>query len=166
MPTCAGSGWTARQVSYLPNGPRFPLRRAIQRYVEKYLFNPGMRTAIGLGCAPRIFALLETTGRRTGLTRRTPVTVATDGDVIWLVAEHGWGCGYVRNISAEPRVRLKIGRYWHAGRAVLVPEDDAWRRRAAIDRHNGWLGRADGVFFKVLGSQPMTVRVDLAGPSP
>ena len=90
-------------------------RRAIQRYVEKYLFNPGMRTAIRLGCAPRIFALLETTGRRTGQTRRTPVTVATDGDVAWLVAEHGWGCGYVRNISAEPRVRLKIGRHWHTG---------------------------------------------------
>jgi hypothetical protein len=31
---------------------------------------------------------------------------------------------------------------------------------------NGWLGRADGVFFKVLGSHPMTVRVDLAGGSP
>ena len=76
-------------------------RRAIQRYAEKYLFNPCMRTAIRLGCAPRIFALLETTGRRTGLARRTPVTVAADGDMVWLVAEHGWGCGYVRNISAE-----------------------------------------------------------------
>ena len=162
MPTCSGSGCTARQVSYLPNGPRFPPRRAIQRYVEKYLFNPVMQTAIRLGCAPRIFALLETTERRTGLTRRTPVTVATDGDVIWLVAEHGWGCGYVCNISADPRVRLKIGPHWRAGRAGLLPEDDAWRRRAAIDRQGGWLGRADGVFFKVLGSQPMTVRVDLS----
>ena len=137
-------------------------RRALQRYAERYLFNPGMRTAIRLGYAPRIFALLETTGRRTGLTRRTPVTVAADGDVVWLVAEHGWGCGYVCNISADPRVRLKIGPHWHAGRATLLPEDDAWRRRAAIDRQGGWLGRADGVFFKVLGSQPMTVRVDLS----
>ena len=63
--------------------------------------------------------------------------------------------------AGEPRVRLKIGRHWHAGRAALLPEDDAWRRRAAIDRRGGWLGRTDGVFFKVLGSQPMTVRVDL-----
>ena len=137
-------------------------RRALQRYAERYLFNPGMRTAIRLGYAPRIFALLETTGRRTGLTRRTPVTVAADGDVVWLVAEHGWGCGYVCTISADPRVRLKIGPHWRAGRAALLPEDDAWRRRAAIDRQGGWLGRADGVFFKVLGSQPMTVRVDLS----
>ena len=46
---------------------------------------------------------------------------------------------------------------------MLLPEDDAWRRRAAMDRHNGWLDRADGIFFKVLGSNPMTIRVDLAG---
>ena len=44
-------------------------RRAVQRYVEKYVFNPGMRAAIRAGYAPRIFALLETTGRRTGLVR-------------------------------------------------------------------------------------------------
>jgi deazaflavin-dependent oxidoreductase (nitroreductase family) len=136
-------------------------RRAVQRHVERYVFNPGMRAAIRAGCAPRIFALLETTGRRTGLVRRTPVTVAADGDVVWLVAEHGWGCGYVQNISAQPQVRLKIGRHWRTGRAVLLPEDDAWRRRAAMDRRNGWLGRFDGVFFKVLGSSPLTVRVDL-----
>jgi len=136
-------------------------RRAVQRHIEKYVFNPGMRAAIRVGCAPRIFALLETTGRRTGLVRRTPVTVAADGDMVWLVAEHGRGCGYVQNISAQPRVRLKIGRHWRAGRAVLLPEDDAWRRRAVMDRRNGWLGRFDGVFFKVLGSSPLTVRVDL-----
>jgi deazaflavin-dependent oxidoreductase (nitroreductase family) len=139
-------------------------RRAAQRYVEKYVFNPGMRAAIKAGYAPRIFALLETTGRRTGLVRHTPVTVAADGDVVWLVSEHGWGCGYVQNISARPRVRLKIGRHWRAGRAVLLPEDDAWRRRAEMDRRNGWMGRFDGVFFKVLGSNPLTVRVDLDPP--
>jgi deazaflavin-dependent oxidoreductase (nitroreductase family) len=41
------------------------------------------------GAAPRAFALLETTGRRTGLARHTPVGNGVDGDTFWLVAAHG-----------------------------------------------------------------------------
>lgn len=136
-------------------------RRGMQRRVERHLLNPGMRLAIRAGWAPRIFALVETTGRRTGLRRLTPVTIAAQGRVVWLVAEHGRRCGYVQNISAQPRVRLNIGRRWHQGRATLLPDDDAWARRAQIDRQNGLMGRADGVIFRALGSTPMTVRVDL-----
>ena len=136
-------------------------RHTIQRRVEAYLLNPGMRAIIRAGLAPRIFALVETTGRRTGLLRTTPVTVARDGDVVWLVAEHGWRCGYVQNISAHPKIRLKIGRTWHPGTATLLPGDDAWTRRTTMDQLTGWMGRADGVFFRSMASVPMTVRVDL-----
>jgi len=140
-----------------------PSRRSLQRRVEKYLLNPGMRALIRAGAAPGLFALVETTGRRTGRRRVTPVTVARDGDVVWLVAEHGWRCGYVQNISARPRLRLKIGRTWHAGTATLLPDDDAWARRRSMDQLTGWMGRADGMFFRSLASTPMTVRVDLDG---
>jgi len=34
-------------------------------------------------------ALLETTGRRTGQPRRTPVCDGLDGDTFWLVAQRG-----------------------------------------------------------------------------
>jgi hypothetical protein len=54
-------------------------RRPLQRRIQKYVLNPGMRMAIGGGYAPGMFALIETTGRRTGLQRLTPVTVAADG---------------------------------------------------------------------------------------
>lgn len=136
-------------------------RRVVQRWVEAYLLNPGMRALIRAGLAPKIFVLVETTGRRTGLRRTTPVTAAWDGNVVWLVSEHGWRCGYVQNISARPRVRLKIGRSWHTGTAKLVPDDDAWARRKAMDRLTGWMGRADGIFFRSMATIPMTVRVDL-----
>ena len=55
-------------------------------------------------------AILETTGRKSGQPRRTPVTRSLDGDTFWIVAEHGRKAGYVRNIQADPRVRIKLGR--------------------------------------------------------
>jgi deazaflavin-dependent oxidoreductase (nitroreductase family) len=131
-------------------------RRSFQRRVEAHLLNPGMRALISAGLAPRIFALIETTGRRTGLRRTTPVTVARDGDVVWLVAEHGWRCGYVQNISAHPQVRLRIRRTWHTGTATPLPGDDAWARRKTMDQLTGGMGRGDGVFFRSLAAAPMT----------
>lgn len=92
------------------------------RKVQKYLLNPGMRSLILAGVAPRIFALVETTGRRTGLRRLTPVTVARDGNVVWLVAEHGWRCGYVQNLfrsaaaAAQDRAKLAYRHGQHAAR--------------------------------------------------
>ena len=63
------------------------------------------RWALRAGLAPRPFALLETTGRRTGLARHTPVGNGLCGDTFWLVAAHGTQADYVRNLQAEPRVR-------------------------------------------------------------
>ena len=45
-----------------------------------------IRLALRAGVAPRAFALLETTGRCTGLARHTPVGNGLDGDTFWLVA--------------------------------------------------------------------------------
>ena len=47
------------------------------------------RTALRLGLGRRSKALLETTGRKTGAPRVTPVTNGLDGDVFWIVTEHG-----------------------------------------------------------------------------
>src|SRR5438270_7753685 len=54
------------------------------------------------------YALLETTGRKTGKRRRTPVGDGRIGNQFWLVAEHGGKAGYVRNIEHDPHVRLKL----------------------------------------------------------
>lgn len=138
-----------------------PSRRSLQRLAQKYALNPGVRLIIRAGYAPRMFALIETTGRRTGLPRQTPVTVAAEGTVVWLVAEHGVRSDYVRNISASQQVRLKMGRRWHTGRAALMSRDDPWARRKEMDRLNGWLSRADSFFFQMMASSPLTVRIDL-----
>ena len=84
-----------------------------------------------------------------------------DGDVFWLVAEHGTGCDYVKNLIAEPNTRVKVGRRWYRGTASLVSDDDALARRRRIDDDNGIIGRADGVIFRASASIPVTVRIDL-----
>lgn len=139
--------------------PRRP--RSIQRLVEKYVTNPAMRLALRAGLAPRTFALLETTGNKTGRRRLTPVGNGLDGDTFWLVSELGLASGYARNLQVNPRVRVKVGRRWIAGRATVVEDDDAWARREQIDARNGVLGRLDGTIFRASATTPVTIRIDL-----
>ena len=70
--------------------------------------NPIVRWAVRHDLAPGSYAVLETTGRRSGQARRTPVGHVVDGDTVWIVAEHGPRAAYVLNIRANPRVRIKL----------------------------------------------------------
>ena len=131
------------------------------KVVEKYVVNPVMRTLLRAGFAPKAFALLETTGRKSGKRRLTPIGNGLDGDTFWLVAEHAERCSYVKNLIADPRVRMKIKRRWYAGRATIVADDDGDHRRRELDRANGIIGRFDGVIFRAAASEPLTIRIDL-----
>lgn len=141
-------------------------RRPVQNRTEKYLLNPGMRFWVRRGLAPRCYVLIETTGWRSGLIRHTPVAGTLDGDTYWLVAVHGADSGYVRNLTADARVRVLTRRRWREGTATALPADDAAARRSWIDRRNGLAGRLDGWWFRVFASTPMTVRIDLAAEGP
>jgi deazaflavin-dependent oxidoreductase (nitroreductase family) len=132
--------------------------------MEKHLFNPTARLGLRLGIAPRHFALLETTGRKTGRRRQTPVGGALLDGAFWLVSEHGDGCNYIKNLLADPSVRVKIGRAWHAGRATVMHDDEPFARHRRITNANGWVGRADGVFFRAGATTPASVRIELDTP--
>jgi deazaflavin-dependent oxidoreductase (nitroreductase family) len=119
------------------------------------LNNRVVRAALRRGIAPRAFALLETRGRRSGLPRHTPVGNGLDGDTFWLVAAHGRQSDYVRNIEADPRVRLKVGGRWRAGTAVLLPGDDPAARSRTLPY------RWDAVTGRAMASTPLTIRIDL-----
>jgi deazaflavin-dependent oxidoreductase (nitroreductase family) len=114
-----------------------------------------IRLALRAGVAPRAFALLETTGRRTGLARQTPVGNGLDGDTFWLVAVHGTQADYVRNLQARPRVRVKAGGAWRAGTAVVLPGDDARARSRTLPCQ--W----DAAIGRMMASAPLSIRVDL-----
>ena len=131
------------------------LKRTLSTALARHVVNPIVRAALDRGIAPRGYALLETTGRRTGLPRRTPVGNGTDGDTFWIVAEHGRSAAYVRNIEADPRVRVKVGRRWRSGTAVLLPDDDPRQRQRTIGRS------FNAAVVRLMGTDLLTVRIDL-----
>ncbi|MGW7544471.1 nitroreductase/quinone reductase family protein [Streptomyces sp. NPDC054770] len=99
--------------------------------------------------------LLETTGRVSGEPRRTPLGGRRVGESFWLVSEFGTKSQYVRNIQADPRVRVRIGGRWHHGTAHLLPDDDPVARLRTLPRGNS-------AAVKALGTQLLTIRVDLS----
>ena len=151
-------------------------RRLAQRGLaaQNKLVNPLMRLLLSIGLAPPTYALLETTGRRTGRPRRMPVANGLDGDTFWLISALGERAQYVRNINADPRVRIKarparvrdgLLMRWREGIAYPLPEDDAHERHRRLGRGRPGY-RLDGILLKRLnrmaGAEMLTIRIDLA----
>lgn len=98
---------------------------------------------------------LETIGRTSGRPRLTPLGGRRDGTTVWIVSEFGRGSNYVRNIEANPNVRVRIGRTWHTGLASILPDDDARERLRHLPRYNSLVVRA-------VGSDLLTVQIELS----
>ncbi len=154
---------------YRVNYPRLvqfgsTMKHRIVHAVQKYFLNPPIKLLSALGVVPPGYALLETAGRKTGKPRRTPVGDGRIGKEFWIVAEHGMKAGYVRNITSNPRVRLKLRdglrARWYSGTAHLLPDDDPRERQR-------WLAgqvpgsAANAAVVRLLGTQLLTVRIDL-----
>lgn len=143
--------------------PRY--KRLVVRFVQARLVNPVVRVLLRARI-PVGWCLLETTGRRTGRRRETPVGNGLVGDVLWIVAEHGGRAGYVRNLRATPRVRVLVRSRgltmtWREGVAQVLPDDDPIRRQRLL---GGWrhpLRALNATFVRILGTELLTVRVDL-----
>jgi deazaflavin-dependent oxidoreductase (nitroreductase family) len=130
---------------------------------QKTVINPLDKAAFTLGIPPPGDALLETTGRRTGRPRVTPVCDCLEGDTFWIVAQRGHRSDYVRNIEADPRVRVKgsLSRTgWRAGTAHILDDDDPAERVRILNRGNRWR-RLCLKTSTSMGTSPLTVRIDL-----
>jgi deazaflavin-dependent oxidoreductase (nitroreductase family) len=123
--------------------------------VTNRLVNPLVRPLIARGLFPRTHALLETTGRKTGKPRRTPIGNGLRDGSFWIVTEHGYAADYVKNIQADPRVRVKVGRRWYDGRAEVLPDDDPEERLRWLDRP------VNDTALRLVGTEKLTIRVDL-----
>lgn len=126
-------------------------KRRASKLVGKYAVNPVVKLVAGY--IPW-WALLETTGRKSGRPRRNPVGNGVDGNTFWLVAEHGHKAGYVKNIKANPRVRLRVGGRWRSGVAHILEDDDARARQRSLRPINA-------AFVRLMGTDLLTVRIDL-----
>jgi deazaflavin-dependent oxidoreductase (nitroreductase family) len=130
-------------------------KRRVSTFLSAKVFNPLVLAAARAGLPTPSVVILETTGRRSGAPRRVPVTRMLEGDTLWIVTEHGRKAAYVRNIEADPRVRVRIGRRWRTGTARVLHGDD-WR-----ERQRRGPSKLNSAMVRVMGTDHLTVRVDL-----
>jgi deazaflavin-dependent oxidoreductase (nitroreductase family) len=130
-------------------------KRQLVTWLQVKLLNPPVRALAARGLAPGV-VLLETTGRKSGEPRRTPVSNGLEPgtDTFWIVAEMGRRAAYVRNIEADPHVRIRLRRGWRSGTAHVIDGDDPRTRLRTLSRLN-----AAGV--RAMGTALLVIRVDL-----
>lgn len=81
--------------------------RTLNRFVE-----PAVRAGFGSPCiSPSGLIVLETTGRRSGRTYRTPVVATLFGGRIFASTVRGESAQWLKNLAATPELR-----YWQGGR--------------------------------------------------
>jgi deazaflavin-dependent oxidoreductase (nitroreductase family) len=72
------------------------------------------------------YAYVTTTGRKSGLPRQIEIWFVQSDGFTYILAEHGLKAQWVKNILADPEVRVRIGRdEFQATARVLDPEKDA-----------------------------------------
>ena len=130
------------RLTDVPNPPA-----GFTTFFQKRVANPMMRRN-------PFQTLLETTGRKSGEPRRTPLGGKLVGQEFWFVSEFGERSQNVRNIKADPRVRVRLRGRWHSGTARLVPDDDPQARLRELPQFNSF-----GV--RTFGTDLLTIRVDL-----
>ena len=127
-------------------------------FVQGRVLNPVVKAVLGRVPVPG-WALIETTGRKSGLPRTTPVGDGLVGSAFWIVAEHGRRAAYVRNLEANPRVRLRVRGRWRTGTAHVLPDDAPRERQRILGSRAG--ARLNALFVRGWGTDLLTVRVDL-----
>ena len=125
------------------------MKRRIVTSFQKWILNPITKPLAGV--LPGL-VLLETKGRRSGRPRRTPMGGHLEGDTLWIVAEHGRRANYVRNLEADPKVRVRVRRQWRTGTAYALADDDP-RKRLRLSPND--------LMIRLVATDLMTVRVDL-----
>jgi deazaflavin-dependent oxidoreductase (nitroreductase family) len=105
-------------------------RRAVNRIVRAF-------NSMGIGSESDV--LLTVTGRKTGISRTTPVTLVSDGGSRWIVAPYG-EVSWVQNARAAGEVKLSRGRRSETVRvrelasAESAPVLKAYIARVAVTR--------------------------------
>ena len=72
-----------------------------------------------------------------------------------MVAEHGHKAAWVRNVKADPHVRVRLGRRWRTGMATPLPDDDPRERQRRMPN------KANSAVVRVMQTDLLTVRIDL-----
>jgi deazaflavin-dependent oxidoreductase (nitroreductase family) len=130
-------------------------KRKLVTALQVRVLNPPIRALAAHGLIPGV-ALLETTGRRSGQPRLTPVSngLQRGTNTFWIVAEMGRKAAYVLNIEADARVRVRVRGRWRAGIARVVEDEDPRARLRSIN----WL---NALVVRAMGSDLLVIRIEL-----
>ena len=109
------------------------------------------------------FCHLTTTGRRTGRPHVIDIWFARSGDTLYLLAGGRQRADWVRNIAAQPAVRVRLGQHDYDATGRLVApgtEEDALARRLLVEKYQA-PGSGD---LQGWGRTALPVAVDLRAP--
>jgi deazaflavin-dependent oxidoreductase (nitroreductase family) len=144
-------------------------KRTIVAGFQRWMLNPLVRLLHKVGLTLG-WSLLETTGRRTGQQRVVPVGNGLVGSQFWIVAEHGLRAGYVRNLAGNQRVRVRVRDgwrlRWRTGIAHVLADDDPYARQRWLIGRSHPLRALNAMIVRVLGTEPVTIRIDLDEEAP
>jgi F420H(2)-dependent quinone reductase len=106
--------------------------------------------------------LVQTTGRRSGRTRTTPVQYLTEGDTFVVVASNAGAArppAWYLNLRANPHARVRVGARSIEVRAREVAGQERvalWRRLTAANRYLERAARKSGRDLPLVGLVPST----------
>ena len=109
---------------------------------------------------------LQTTGRTSGRPRTIEIWFATDGERLYMLAGGRHHAHWVRNLLADPHVRVRIGGVTLEGTARVIEgeEQEPLARRLVATKYQGWSeGRPMSSW--AAGSLPVEVAFDYTGPT-
>jgi deazaflavin-dependent oxidoreductase (nitroreductase family) len=83
---------------------------------------------------------LQTTGRTSGQPRTIEIWFATDGERVYVLAGGRHRAHWVRNLIADPNVRVRIGGQTASGRARVIEgeEREDVARQLLAAKYQGW----------------------------
>ena len=121
---------------------------------------PRLAYALGLGPLIGMFVLLLTTyGRRSGRPRVTPLVYEQQGDTILVASARGHSADWLRNIQANPKVHVRVGRREFHGLAQVTVDPE--RIADYLERQIRRNPRAFGAILRSEGLSSTPSRADL-----
>ncbi len=86
------------------------------------------------------FCYVTTTGRVTGKPHEIEIWFGVDGATLYLLSGGGENSDWVKNMRAQPAVKVRIGKHDLAGtaRAVTAEAEDTLARELLAGKYQGW----------------------------
>lgn len=123
--------------------------RGIFRVLNRGFMVPAFRLGLGPLMGNPItgyIMVVKTTGRRTGLTRYTPVNYALLDGLVYCIAGWGRASDWYRNLQANPEVEVILPGRTIAGVAEEVDDPEEGRRAMRrVMKNSGWAAFAAGI---------------------